>query len=175
MKLSSYAAAALLVIAAAPALAIDYKPPFAPIVGIGGKTRLIYPMFPVELLASESETNGQFGMVVVYTLPNEGPQENAMLEYKLTETYYVLDGRYEFFMGDERYEGGPGTVIVNPPNVPHSFNNIGSEVGRLLVLFTPEDGSRGTGFYTGWADMAQRTPAWIAKTNKAYGIDRPVP
>jgi mannose-6-phosphate isomerase-like protein (cupin superfamily) len=162
----------LVTFVAAPALATDYHPPFEPIVAVGGQTRLIYPEGPVELLVTEAETNGQFGMVVVYTKPNEGPGDNFFLEYKLTETYYVLAGRYHFSVGDDTYEGGPGTIVVSPPNMPHGYRNIGSDVGKLLILYAPADGTRGTGFFVRWADMATRSPAWIAKTHAAYGIDR---
>ena len=141
---------------------------------MGGETRLIYPDFPVELLVKNAETAGQLGMAVIYTKPDEGPPgENALLEYKLTETFYVLAGRYRFTVGDAAYEGGPGTVVVNPPNVPHGFHNIGKDIGRLLVIYTPTDAGRGIDFFTNWADQRTLTPESIAKINKLYGIDRP--
>lgn len=175
--LAATAIAVALGLANGPALATDYKPPFPPTAGIGGQTRLIYPDAPVELLVTEAESGGQFGMAVLYAKPNEGPPGlNALLEYKLTETFYVLAGTYRFSVGDETFEGGPGTVVVNPPNVPHGFLNIGSDVGRLLVVYTPVDGSRkGTDFFVQWAEQSTRSPEWIAKTNAAYGIDRPAP
>ena len=156
-------------------LAADYNPPFEPIIAIGGQTRLIYPEFPVELLATEAETGEQLGIVVVYTKPNGGTDGNQVLEYKLTEVYYVLEGQHRFFVGDRTVEGGPGTIIVNPPNVPHGFTYIGTGIGKLLIVSTPSDGTHGTGFFTRWAEQMQRSPEWIAKTNQAYGIDRPAP
>jgi quercetin dioxygenase-like cupin family protein len=173
MKAQSLAGAiALLGLTGGPCFATDYHPPFPPVIGIGGQTRLIYPDFPVELLVTEAESGGQFGMVVVYSQPNEGPDKNALLEYKLTETYYVLQGQYRFFLGDETFEGGPGTVIVAPPNVPHSFTNISDEVGKVLVIDTPVDGKRGTDFFVDWADQNTQSAESIAKINAAYGIDR---
>jgi quercetin dioxygenase-like cupin family protein len=169
---SSAAALLLLATATTSVSATDYNPPFPPFVTLGNETRLIYPDFPVELLVTEAETGGQFGMVVVYTKPGEGPGDNATIEYKLTETFYVLEGTFRFTVGDDIYEGGPGTIIINPPNVPHGFLNIGDGVGRLLTMYTPTDGTHGTAFFTLWADQAKRTPEWIAKRNAEYGIDR---
>ena len=167
-------AATLFVLFTSSALAIDYHPPFPPVVALGGATRLIYADSPVELLVTEAESGGRFGMVVLYNKPNEGPPgDNALLEYKLTETYYVLAGHYRFTVGDEAYAGGPGTVVVNPPNVPHGFVNDGQDIGKLLVIYTPADGSRGTSFFTNWADQVTRSPEAIDKLNQAYGIDRP--
>lgn len=170
-------AAAVVLLAApiGPSFATDYHPPFEPIIAIGGQTRLIYPEFPVELLAAEAETGGQLGMVVVYTKPNEGTDGNQVLEYKLTEVYYVLEGQHRFFVGDRTVEGGPGTIVVNPPKVPHGFAYIGTGIGKLLIVSTPSDGTHGTSFFTQWAEQSTRTPEWIAKTNKAYGIDRSAP
>lgn len=44
-----------------------------------------------------------------------------------------------------------------------------------FVVASAPDGTRGTGFFTNWAEQSTRAPEWIAKTNKAYGIDRPAP
>ncbi len=173
--LSVAGAVSILVLAAIPAFANDFHPPFAPIVGIGGQTRLIYPDFPAELLVTEAETAGRLGMVVVYSKPLDGPGASGIVETKLTETYYVLESQHRFGVGDDVFEGGPGTIIVNPPNVPHGFTYIGTGIGKLLIIYTPADGSHGTGFFTQWAEQSTRSPAWIAKTNTAYGIDRPAP
>lgn len=179
MKFFSAAALAVAssVVSAGQALAIDYDPPFPPFVAIGGETRLIYPSVPVELLVTEAESGGQFGMVVSYHKPNEGTPDRILLEPKLTETFYVIEGRYRFSVGDDTYEGGPGTVVVNPPKVPHGFTNIGNDIGKLLVIYTPVDASpmKGTDFFVQWARQSTRSPEWIAKTNAAYGIVRPTP
>ena len=171
------AVAAVVALVALPtglAVAMDGTPPFAPIVAIGGETRLIYPNFPVELLVTEAESGRQFGMVVAYTRPMMGPGPESLIEPKLTETYYVLEGQHRFFVGKETYEGGPGTIVVNPPGVPHGFNYIGKEIGKVLIFYTPSDAARtGADFFVQWAAMNERTPKWIADTNRTYGIDRP--
>jgi len=176
MKAPSVAGAlGLLVLTALPSSAIDYKPPFPPVFTAGEQTTIIYPDMPVELLVTEAQSAGQFGMVVSYHKPGEGPADNMLLETKLTEVFYVLAGRFEFSVGDEVYEGGPGTVVVNPPTMPHGFKSIGTEIGKLLVITTPAEGGHGTEFFTNWAGQSTRSPEWIAKKNAEYGIDRPVP
>jgi quercetin dioxygenase-like cupin family protein len=157
MKHFLAAAVVMMSLSAASAVAIDYDAPFQPIIALGDETRLIYPDFPVEVLATESETNGQFGMVVIYTKPKGGPADNALMETKLTETFYVLDGLYEFTVGEKILKGGPGTVVVNPPNVPHGFKYVGDGIGRLLVIYTPSDGARkGADFFVDWANQSTR-------------------
>ena len=175
---AAVAAVAILAALAGSSVAIDYNSPFPPFAALGGETRLIYPATPVELLVTEAESGGQFGMVMIYNKPDEGPPgDNALLENKLTETYYVLEGTFRFTVGDEVYVGGPGTVVVSPPKVPHGFLNVGDTVGKLMVLTTPVDtGSmKGTDFYVEWASQSTRSAEWIAKTNSEYGIERPAP
>jgi mannose-6-phosphate isomerase-like protein (cupin superfamily) len=174
MKALSVAGAlGLLVLTGAPSLAIDYGSPFDPVVALGGETPIIYPNFPVELLVTEAQSGGQFGMVVSYHKPGEGPEDNLLLETKLTEVYYVLEGRFEFSVGEDLYEGGPGTVVMNPPKMPHGFKSVGTGIGKLLTITTPMESGHGTEFFTLWAEQSTRSPEWIAKKNAEYGIDRP--
>lgn len=175
MKVLPIATATLLAAFIGPALATDYHPPFPPLVTLGGKSPILYPEFPVEMLVTEQQSGNQFGLVLVYAKPGDGPPENMLLEYKLTETFYVISGQFRFHVGDDTYDGGPGTVVVVPPNVPHSFSNVGTDVGKVLDLYTPVDGAHGTGFFTMWADQVTRSPESIAKLNEAYGIKRPAP
>jgi quercetin dioxygenase-like cupin family protein len=53
------------------------------------------------------------------------------------ETFYVVEGRLGFRIGDRAYEGGPGTVTFVPRGTPHTFANPGREPARSLVLATP--------------------------------------
>ena len=56
---------------------------------------------------------------------------------KENETYYVLEGRFEFVCGDECVWGGPGTFVFAPRGYPHRYKNIGTTPGRVLFGFTP--------------------------------------
>src|SRR5438874_13228008 len=53
------------------------------------------------------------------------------------EVAWVLAGQFTFKIGDEVAVGGPGTCAFMPRNVPHAWNNTGSETGRVLFLYTP--------------------------------------
>lgn len=53
------------------------------------------------------------------------------------ETFYVVDGVYEFTLGaDSRLLRRGGFVYV-PRETPHSFRNAGDGPGRLVGTFTP--------------------------------------
>jgi mannose-6-phosphate isomerase-like protein (cupin superfamily) len=67
--------------------------------------------------------------------PDIGPPLHV--HQKENETYYVLEGEFEFVCGDERVTGGAGTFVFGPRGVPHRYKNIGSTPGRVLFGFTP--------------------------------------
>ena len=52
------------------------------------------------------------------------------------ETWYVLDGRATFFVGDERFDAGPGDFVLGPRGVPHAFL-VTSQQAEFLVSFAP--------------------------------------
>jgi mannose-6-phosphate isomerase-like protein (cupin superfamily) len=53
------------------------------------------------------------------------------------ETHILLEGRYEFLLGDRRIQVGPGDIVYVPKGIVHGFTNNGSETGRLLFIETP--------------------------------------
>lgn len=53
------------------------------------------------------------------------------------ETFYVLEGQFEFVKEGRSIKAGPGTTIFAPRHVAHSFRNVGSAVGRMLLVATP--------------------------------------
>ncbi len=67
--------------------------------------------------------------------PEVGPPLHV--HEKENETYYVLDGEFEFVCGEDHVRGGPGTFVFAPRGVPHRYKNIGSAAGRMLFGFTP--------------------------------------
>ena len=49
----------------------------------------------------------------------------------------MLEGEVRFHIGDETYEGGPGTFFNVPPAIEENFEPAGDKPVRLLVLYTP--------------------------------------
>jgi quercetin dioxygenase-like cupin family protein len=54
-----------------------------------------------------------------------------------SDSFYVLEGEVEFHVGDEVVHGTPGSYVLAPPNVVHSFRNVTDRPARLLNLHTP--------------------------------------
>ncbi|KAA3617877.1 MAG: cupin domain-containing protein [Calditrichaeota bacterium] len=52
------------------------------------------------------------------------------------EIFYVVEGKAEFILGDEKKTGGPNSSFYCPTGVPHGIRNIGDGVLKYLVIKT---------------------------------------
>jgi mannose-6-phosphate isomerase-like protein (cupin superfamily) len=54
------------------------------------------------------------------------------------EAWYVLGGVLKFRVGDQTFEAGPGTAVLAPKGIPHSYGNARpGEPARYLLVMTP--------------------------------------
>jgi quercetin dioxygenase-like cupin family protein len=53
------------------------------------------------------------------------------------ESFYVLEGRVRFVVGDDDRVYGPGDFALAPRSTPHSFEVLGDEPAHLLNIVTP--------------------------------------
>ena len=53
------------------------------------------------------------------------------------ETFYVLDGECEWWVGDQRMRATPGTFLFLPPGVPHNITNVSDRPARVLMTVSP--------------------------------------
>ena len=53
------------------------------------------------------------------------------------EVSYVIEGTFRIWRGDEVFDIGPGGVALLPRDQAHTFQNVGTGVGRLLTIITP--------------------------------------
>ena len=74
------------------------------------------------------------------------------------EAFYVLEGEYTVFVGDEAIAGIPGTWVWGPRDVPHGYQ-VHSPHGRHLSLTMPAGFEA---FFEEVADLA--TPATDPRT-----------
>jgi mannose-6-phosphate isomerase-like protein (cupin superfamily) len=81
------------------------------------------------------QSNGDLTLIEDVIPPDSGPPLHV--HEKENETYYVLEGEFEFVCGSDRVTGGPGTFVFAPRGLPHRYKNIGTTPGRVLFGFTP--------------------------------------
>jgi quercetin dioxygenase-like cupin family protein len=56
------------------------------------------------------------------------------------DSFYVLEGELQFWVGDETHRAGPGTFVAVPPGIIHAFTNPGPGSVRFLNVHAPSCG-----------------------------------
>jgi mannose-6-phosphate isomerase-like protein (cupin superfamily) len=70
--------------------------------------------------------------VSLFLVDYEPGQGTGLHLHPYAETWVVRKGEAEFTVGSERTLAYPGDIVVGPANVPHRFENVGSD--RLEVI-----------------------------------------
>ena len=136
-----------------------------PAVSMAGEARRVVSIGQIDLRIPAAATNGKMSVWESLAGPQEGPPMH--IHTFEDEAFYVLDGTFQFWCGDESFVGGPGTTMLLPRNIPHTYRNIGETKGRLLVVATP-------GGFENFFIEIERTgisaPADIAACAARYGL-----
>ena len=89
----------------------------------------------IVIKVTANDTNG--AMTVLETTVPAGAGPPRHMHTRESETFYVLDGDFEFEIDGDKITAGVGAFLVAPPNLPHSFRNITDRPGRLLIVCQP--------------------------------------
>lgn len=65
------------------------------------------------------QTEGGFALLEARDRLGDGPPRHV--HEREDEAYYVLEGRYTFFIGDDAIEGTEDTFVYAPRGIPHTF------------------------------------------------------
>ena len=74
---------------------------------------------------------GEFTAAPAFAGP--GPHVHGTHE----ELFYVLEGEFDFFLGDRVVRLGAGSFVAVPPGVVHDFRNPGAAPARWLGIAAP--------------------------------------
>ncbi len=89
------------------------------------------------IILSARSTGGAF--VLVDTQVDPGGNVPTHIHTREDETFYVLEGRFEFGVGAATFDGGTGNTVFAPRDLPHTWRCVGPEPGRVLILVSPGD------------------------------------
>jgi quercetin dioxygenase-like cupin family protein len=87
----------------------------------------------LEVLLRGSQADGQFGAFVFHhaAIPENPPHAHQ----DFAKVLYILDGHYEFRVGNAAFSGGPGCLVLVPKGSQHAFTT--ATGGRVLFVCTP--------------------------------------
>jgi mannose-6-phosphate isomerase-like protein (cupin superfamily) len=78
------------------------------------------------------------GMLSAFELSFEsGEGPGAHVHTREHELWYVLEGEFRFQLGESLVHQPAGGLAFGPRGTPHTFQNVGDGVGRLLVITGP--------------------------------------
>ena len=86
-------------------------------------------------LVTGDESGGAYFSMYALVPPNGGPPPH--IHEHEDETFYVLEGRPTFRIGDRTIEAGPGAFVNIPRGTLHNFHNGTDETLRMVLTFTP--------------------------------------
>ena len=100
--------------------------------GEGKSLWILDELLTFKVDSDQSETVGIFEDEVP---PQSGPP--AHLHRSQDETHYVLEGQFEFVVGERGVDAGAGSVVYVPRTTVHAYTNVGTQMGKLLFIEAP--------------------------------------
>ncbi len=88
-----------------------------------------------ELVATRDQTGGALGLFRQTIAPKSGPP--AHVHQAEDEFFYVVSGEFKVKLGDRILNVPAQSVIFVPRGTAHTFENVGTEPGVVLVGVTP--------------------------------------
>jgi len=90
--------------------------------------------FSMTVKATDDDTDGMFTLLEASEPPGFGPPLH--IHHGIAEAFYVLEGEYIIFLGDDEFRCPAGSFIFIPAEAPHGFR-VGDLASRKLNLYLP--------------------------------------
>jgi mannose-6-phosphate isomerase-like protein (cupin superfamily) len=126
--------------------------------------KILGDMVTVKL--SAKETGGAYSVMENVTQPNDGPPLHV--HHREDEGFFVLEGDYIFEVGGQRMDAHSGDFVWVPRDLPHTFQNVSSKAGRLLLTVVPAGLEE---FFVELAAVPGPDPAALAPIFAKYGLE----
>jgi quercetin dioxygenase-like cupin family protein len=81
------------------------------------------------------QTGGAYSLFEIASPPGGGPPPH--IQHREAESFYLLEGKYEFLVEDRSFGMDAGSLIYIPRGTLHAHKNVGEGTGRLLLSQTP--------------------------------------
>lgn len=81
------------------------------------------------------DTDGAFSLAELTAQPRNGPPPH--IHHREDEFCYVLDGEFALTLGDRTFTRSKGFAACLPRGVLHTYRNVGSRPGKMLVIAAP--------------------------------------
>jgi quercetin dioxygenase-like cupin family protein len=89
----------------------------------------------VEVKLSAAQTEGRYTIQDEHWHPGFDVPPHFHKEH--AETFYLLDGQYEWTVGAETHLMSAGDLVYIPPNTVHSVHVVGNKDAHVLFIYQP--------------------------------------
>ena len=100
--------------------------------------------------AGGEDTGGAIAVLEATFGPKTGAPAHVHRQHE--ETFYVLEGEFLFQLSTQTVKATAGTFVFVPRDMPHAFENVGNQPGRVLGIMTPG------GYERSFEELAQLPP-----------------
>lgn len=88
-------------------------------------------------ILTSTEITGGFYTIIEGIIPPEDPGPPPHTHSREDESFYIIEGNFLFFLGDEEITASPGDYIHCPRRIRHTFRNVSKSTGKVLVVVSP--------------------------------------
>jgi len=101
----------------------------------GGGKKVNVLGIPMFIRIHGRDTNGTVAVAESHDVPGGGPPPHV--HDREDETFQILEGEYEWTVGDQKFVAQKGAMIFAPRGVAHTYRYLGQTPGRLMCVITP--------------------------------------
>jgi mannose-6-phosphate isomerase-like protein (cupin superfamily) len=119
--------------------------------------------------ATSADTDGRYALTEGTVPPYHGAPMH--IHHREDEAFYILEGEFEIECDGETIQAGPGTFALLPKNLPHRFQNLSDDPGRILCVQSPGGVEE---FFEHMSLLAKAGPPDVEKIKELterYGIE----
>ena len=134
----------------------------------GGK-KLNVLGIPMVIRIHGRDTGGIVSAVESHDVPRGGPPPH--IHRREDETFQILEGEYEWMVGDATFKAQKGATIFAPRGIAHTYRYLGKTPGRLMCIITP---SGFEGFFEEVGAMSpqqQQDIPRVLELGRKYGLE----
>jgi quercetin dioxygenase-like cupin family protein len=136
---------------------------------IDGGKKLNVLGIPMVIRIHGRDTSSIVSVVESHDVSGGGPPPH--IHQREDETFQILEGEYEWMVGDRKFVAPKGATIFAPRGIPHTYRYLGKTPGRLMCVITP---SGFEGFFEEIGAMSphqQQDILGVITVAKKYGLE----
>jgi quercetin dioxygenase-like cupin family protein len=145
-------------------------------------------MSAAAVIRMPNENNGVVlrGHPMVFLVTGEDTKHTSMFDWTIPagfatglhvhrvqeETFYVLEGECEWWIGDKMIRADPGTFLFIPPGVAHNITNVSEKPARVLMTVSPPGHERYFEELSRLAAQGSPDPKKLAELRDRFDTDQ---